>query len=183
MTELDDHLFGAVKVDAAAGQVSLAGDAVPEVVLTRAPGVELRKGIPIGTRDAAALTLLVAGEPAVVRPGRGGLMRGSHRVRVRHGGDDLLFTPSSPTTARLVRGRSYRGDNEMGTFERVDGDLLPAVWSTDVSVLGGRFRAGAPIPEPWEAAVGYVLAAAFGTGAQFLLMLMLEGGEQVSGPG
>lgn len=181
MADVIDVLFGCVRVEVGSGHVEVSGDALPPVVLVRAPDAAVRVGIPIGTRDASALALTVDGEPVELRPARGGLTRRSYRVAVRRGADDLLFTPSSPTTARLVRGRRYRGDNELGTFERADGSLLPARWSEDVSALGVRVAGLGPLP--WEAAVGYALAAAFGTGAQFFLGLLLEGSEHVSGPG
>lgn len=176
-----DVLFGCVLVEVGSGRVEVTGDELPPVVLVRAPGATVRADIPIGTRDAAALALTVDDEPVELRPSRGGLTRRSYRVAVRRGTDDLLFTPSSPTTARLVRGSRYRGDNEVGTFERADGSLLTAQWSEDISALGVRVAGLAPLP--WEAAVGYALAAAFGTGAQFLLGALLEGSEHVSGPG
>jgi hypothetical protein len=49
---------------------------------------------------------------------------------------DVLFTPNSPTTNRLVRGTRYRGDNEMGTYECIDRDPIAAEWNADVTVLG-----------------------------------------------
>lgn len=180
MIDIDDDLFGAVRIaaDLTRGRVLVTGDALPEAVLTRTGDAPRRRGIPIGTRDAAALALVVAGAPAELRPSRGGLTRRSYRVRVRLGDTDLLCTPSSPGTARLVRGRRYDGHNEMGTFERVDGEPVAAVWTEDVTVLG-RVAARHLTPGPAEATVGYALVTAFGAGAQIALAALFEGAGSV----
>lgn len=174
-TTLTDAVFGAVTIrhDAAAGRVAVHGEGLPEVVVHRTPDVPLLAWVPIGTRDPTALALSVAGARQELHPAKGGLTRRSYRVRARVGTTDLLFAPSSPSTSRLVRGLRHRGDDELGTFERVDGEVVPAVWSQDQSLLG--VTATGPRPEPEEAAVGYALAAAFGTGAQFFLAALLDG--------
>jgi hypothetical protein len=115
------------------------------------------KHIPIGTRDAGSLTMLVQGEQAVLRPGPGRYMRGSYKVRVRHGAVAYRYRPKSPETHRLLRDGVRLGDFEV----RKDGSI-------DVTWHEGA------TPTATDAAVGYALAAAFGTGAQFFIMMMLD---------
>lgn len=171
---ITDSLFGdlEIAVDRVAGRVAVRGEGVPEAVIERIGDGPTVSWVPIGTRDPAALVLRVGGAAHELRPSKGGLTRRSYQVRARLDGTDLLLTPSSPTTARLVRGERYRGDNELGTFERVADVVVPAVWRTEASPASTTQTLRA---EPAEAAVGYALAAAFGTGARFFLAALLEG--------
>ena len=52
----------------------------------------------------------------------------------------------------------------------------------DLAAVGALRRQGRyqPIPSPEEAAVGYAVAAAFGTGAQFFLAALIEGGSSAT---
>ncbi|GAA3047446.1 hypothetical protein GCM10010464_09560 [Pseudonocardia yunnanensis] len=173
--DLVDDVFGRVTiaVDVGGGLVTVQGESLPEVTVERRSGVPLLGYIPIGTRDPAALTLRVAGTRQELNPAKAGLSRRSYRVRARIDSVDLLLTPNSPTTARLVRGRSYKPERELGVYERLDDGSVAARWHQDVAVLG--VVAPAARPEPAEAAVGYALATAFGTGARFFLFAMFAG--------
>lgn len=175
--ELVDPLFGAICWHLGPEGLVLAGDAVPGVELIRLVAGEPTQGVPIGTRRRRDLRMTVGGHSVDLRPGKGGLPRRSYRIAVRTRAADLLFTPSSPTQARLVRGSTYRGDNELGTFERFEDGSVFATWSVPVTVLGKEVQA--PVPEPAEAAVGYALAAGFGTGALFFLAACTNALEQV----
>lgn len=132
------------------GQTSVA-------VIERHGSPKQARHVPIGTRDAAALSLHLDGAPVILRPGPGRYMRGSYRVIVRHGGSTYRFRPKSPDTSRLTRDGDRLGDFEV----RGDG-TIDVSWHDGVT------------PAAQDAAVGFVLAAAFGTGAQFFVMMLLD---------
>ncbi|MET0188813.1 MAG: hypothetical protein ABW212_07455 [Pseudonocardia sediminis] len=180
--ECADLLFGTVTVaiDVGRGIVTVEGEALPTAVIERTAEVRHQPHVPLGTRDPDAVRLTVGGAREWVRPSRGRLSRRSYRVRARLGTADLLFTPSSPASSRLVRGTSYRGDNELGVAERITGGLVAVDWSPEVRALGATVPAASPSPA--EAAVLYALASAFGTGARFLLGAMIEGAGDAATP-
>jgi hypothetical protein len=60
-----------------------------------------------------------------------------------------------------------------GVYERLDDGTVATRWHPDVAVRG--VVAAAARPEPAEAAVGYALAAPFGTGARFFLVALFVG--------
>ncbi|MEI7034297.1 hypothetical protein [Streptomyces pratensis] len=155
----DDH-YGTITVELTGEHhetLVVSGERVPRVVLTRAPGVEPDDRIAIGTRDPHRLTLTVDGREAVIAPGKGKLRRRSHRVDVRYAGTSYRLVPDSIPSSRLTRGRERLGDFSS------DGDRrVLAEW-----------RPGAPV-EPLDAAIGYALAAAFGTGGQPLWMMAVD---------
>ncbi|CAL9299519.1 hypothetical protein AB0N23_19245 [Streptomyces sp. NPDC052644] len=158
--ETEDTLFGSVAValDTAAGVVDVRGDTVPGVVVRRADGVaDVDEHIPVGTRDGALLSLVVDGEAVPVRPGKGRLTRRSFRVDVTYEGVAYRLVPDALSESRLLR-----DGKPIGRFSS-DGDgVVLAEWQDDA-----RVRAV-------EAALGYALAAAFGTGALPMWMLVLE---------
>ncbi|MEU2184060.1 hypothetical protein [Streptomyces thermolilacinus] len=158
--ETEDALFGAVTVelDTAAGLVDVRGDTVPQVVVRRADGVaDVDARIPVGTRDGALLSLAVDGCATRIEPGRGRLTRRSFRVDVTYEGVAYRLVPDALTESRLLR-----DGKPIGRFAS-DGDgTVLAEWED-----GARVRAV-------EAALGYALAAAFGTGAQPMWMLLLD---------
>ncbi|MEU4622349.1 hypothetical protein AB0G04_20580 [Actinoplanes sp. NPDC023801] len=157
MTELQD-----LPVELEAGEGRVAATAthdghVGTAVIERHGSPAKAGHVPIGTRDAKSLTMLVDGDEAVLRPGPGRYTRGSYKVRVRHGSVSYIYRPKSPDTHRLLRDGVRLGDFEV----RKDGTI-------DVT-----WHEGAE-PTATDAAVGYALAAAFGTGAQFFIMMMLD---------
>ncbi|MGW1297037.1 hypothetical protein [Streptomyces sp. NPDC002533] len=136
----------------------VSGEGIPRVVLTRAPGAEADDHILIGTRDPRRLTLTVDGRDATIEPGKGKLRRRSYRVDVRCAGTAYRLVPDSIPSSRLTRNGKRIGD-----FSSVGGDRrVLAEW-----------RDGAVV-EPADAAIGYALAAAFGTGGQPMWMMTVE---------
>lgn len=168
---LIDPLLGEISARQLDGHVSVQGKEIPPAELVNT-GHERRDGIPIGTRRAGDLRLVVDGREWALRPGPAKLTRRSYRVAVDAPGDALLFTPSGPETSRLVRGHRYRGDNELGQFTRTADGTVLATWSEDMTALGVTAKALRPVPA--EVAAGYVLALGFGTGAQFFLAGMMS---------
>jgi hypothetical protein len=157
VTELQD-LPVELEVDEGRVAVTATHDShVGTVVIERHGSPAKAKHVPIGTRDAKSLTMLVDGEQEILRPGPGRYTRGSYKVRVRHGAVAYMYRPKSPDTHRLLRDGVRLGDFEV----RKDGSI-------DVTWLEGA------TPTAADVAVGYALAAAFGTGAQFFLMMMLD---------
>ncbi|ANS66798.1 hypothetical protein SLINC_4574 [Streptomyces lincolnensis] len=158
-TRLDDSLFGplTVHLDTERGAVTVEGEAIPRIVLNRASGTRADDHIPVGTRDAGLLTLTVAGEAAALAPGRGRLTRRSYRVDVRHAGHHRRLLPDSVPSSRLLRDGHRLGD----LTSQGDGHVL-AEWRPDAK------------PDATDVALAYALAAAFGTGAQPLPMLLAD---------
>ncbi|SPF05972.1 hypothetical protein [Streptomyces sp. MA5143a] len=156
---VEDDRFGAltVRLDSELGEVTVTGERVPRVELWRAEGTEGEDHIPVGTRDGARLTLTVDGEDAVIDPAKGRLTRRSYRVDVRYAERSWRLVPDSIPGSRLVRAGAYLGDFTSGG----DGKVL-VEWREDAE------------PEALDAALGYALAAAFGTGAQPLWMTAIE---------
>jgi hypothetical protein len=135
----------------------VSGERIPRVVLTRAPGAEADDHIVIGTRDPRRLTLTVDGQDATIAPGKGKLRRRSYRVDVRCAGTSYRLVPDSIPSSRLTRNGKHIGDFSS------DGDRrVLAEW-----------RDGAAV-EPLDAAIGYALAAAFGTGGQPMWMMVVD---------
>ncbi|WP_244410147.1 hypothetical protein [Streptomyces albofaciens] len=148
----EDRVFGrvALDLDAAAGLLTVHGERVPTAVLRRAPDAVPAGSVPIGTRDAAALRLTVDGHPGHITPGKGRPARRSHRVDVIYGGVLYRLLPDSPGGSRLVK-----DGRRIADFSSDGGGHVWADWHPDVAP---------PLRE--DAAVGYALAAAFGTGAE-----------------
>lgn len=162
-----DALFGdvQVEVDGAAGTVAVRGDAIPATVLCRLEGAEPHRHSPIGSRDAAGLELLVEDVPASIRPGPGTLLRSSYRVEVEYTGRRYLLIADSLDKSELMR-----DSRTMGRLWAVAGAGVSAEWSTawDVHAV--------------DAAIGYVLAAGFGTGGQSLLYTIFHSFGQTASP-
>ncbi|MFH0517200.1 hypothetical protein ACHBTE_08480 [Streptomyces sp. M41] len=156
---VEDSLFGplTVRLDTGRGQVVVEGEAIPRIVVSRAPGTEAEDHIPVGTRDRRLLTLTVDGEEGAVRPAKGRLTRRSYRVDVRHSGRVWRLVPDSVPGSRLLRDGLRLGD----LTSEGDGRIL-AEWRQGTT------------PDALDAALGYALAAGFGTGAQPMWLLATE---------
>ncbi|MFF1272215.1 hypothetical protein ACFVZC_02105 [Streptomyces marokkonensis] len=161
----DDPLFGAVgiELDHEAGTLGVSGGGLPTVEIRRAPGTPLETHVPIGTRDPGRLTLLVDGAEETLRPAKGFLTRRSYRVEVVSGTRQCghLLVPDSLGTSRLLR-----DGRRLGVFTSTGDGKVTAEWETG----NGAKNA----PEPYDASVGYALAAAFGTGAEPMWKLTLD---------
>lgn len=158
-TVVEDDRFGAitVRLDTGPGEVTVEGAAVPRIELYREEGTETDDHTPVGTRDGDRLTLTVDGEEASIVPAKGRLTRRSYAVDVRHADRTWRLVPDSIPGSRLLRGEVHVGDFSSDG----DGHVL-AEWHEEAE------------PEALEAALGYALAAAFGTGAQPMWMLAME---------
>lgn len=157
MTEIQDL---PAELEITEGRVAVTAthaDRVSTAVIERLETTKLKKHVPIGTRKAAALSMQVDGEPVTLRPGPGRYMRGSYKVRVQHGDVTYKFRPKSPDTSRLSRDGVRLGDFEI----RKDG-TIDVTWHEEAT------------PTATDSAVGHALSAAFGTGAQFFVMMLLD---------
>lgn len=156
--EADEH-FGEVTVqlNAADGMVEVSGAAIPSATLRRLDGATPHQHCPIGTRDGAHLDVRVAGIEAAILLPPGGLTRRSYRVDLRHGEVGYRLVPSTGEASTLLRDGSRIG---LLTTDIHGG--VSAEWNSPDQV------------DPRDAAVGYLLAASFGTGAQNALVSLLE---------
>ncbi|MEV6570602.1 hypothetical protein [Streptomyces sp. NPDC051577] len=158
-TTLEDTRFGAITVHLEGQErVEIDGPAIPRVTLVRAPDCEVDPQIRIGTRDPEQLTLTIDGRAGTLLPAKGWLTRGSYRVEVEYEGARHVLVPDSVPGSRLTRDGVHLGDFT------ADGDaLVIAEWQEGVEL------------RPLDASVGYALAAAFGTGAQPMWMMIVDG--------
>jgi hypothetical protein len=135
----------------------VSGEKVPRITLTRAPEAEVDEQIVIGTRDPGHLALTVDGDEATITPAKGSFSRRSYRVDVTYAGRSYRLVPDSVPSSRLTRDGRYIGDFLS------DGDRrVIAEWQEDAEI------------EPLDAAVGYALSAAFGTGGQPMWMMLAD---------
>jgi hypothetical protein len=157
---VEDPLHGVVIVhtDIERGWIEVAGDDFPAVHLRRSDTAEVSQYVPIGTRDAAHLDLTVDGTPATLSLGRGRFTRGSFRVDAHVDGVHYNFHPSDEHGSRLTRDGQRLGDLMLEP-ETVE---LMAVWAPGADV------------RPQDAAIGYALATAVGTGAESTLTMLIE---------
>ncbi|MFG2976203.1 hypothetical protein ACGFYY_24885 [Streptomyces sp. NPDC048331] len=161
----DDPLFGTVRIelDHEAGTLGVSGDGLPPVDIRRVPDTVPVSHVPIGTRDPEQLTLLVDGAAETLLPAKGFLTRRSYRVEVVSGARKCryLLVPDSIGTSRLLR-----DERLLGVFSSTGDGYVSAEWE----VVGET----EPAHEPYDASVGYALAAAFGTGAEPMWQLTLN---------
>ncbi|OZM79720.1 hypothetical protein [Pseudonocardia sp. MH-G8] len=158
---VEDPLHGVVIVhtDAEQGRVEVAGDGFPAVHLRRGEDAEVSPYIPIGTRDARHLTLTVDDVPAELSAGRGRFTRSSFRVDATVAGTHYRLHPRDEHGSRFARDDRTLGELMLEP-ETVE---LMAVWAPGTAVT------------PQDAAVGYALATAFGTGAESSVTVLLNG--------
>lgn len=155
----EDPLFGEIGVllDGKAGELTVEGEAIPRAAIRRAPETQLELHVPIGTRDADRLTMTVDGSAVRLAPSKGFLTRASYRVDVHRGDTDYRLVPVTIGESRLLR-----DGTPMGAFTSTGDGVVGVEWANDAS------------PGPEDAAVGYGLAAAFGTGADPVWKLTLD---------
>jgi hypothetical protein len=157
---VEDPLHGVVIVhtDIDKGWIEVAGDGFPAVHLRRGETADVSSYVPIGTRDPAQLALTVDGTPATLSLGRGRFTRGSFRVDAHVDGVHHRFHPSDEDGSHLSRDGQRLGELMLEP-ETVE---LMAVWAPGADV------------RPRDAALGYALATAFGTGAESTLMMLIH---------
>ncbi|PSJ25847.1 hypothetical protein B7P34_26010 [Streptosporangium nondiastaticum] len=164
-TTVEDPAFGPVRirVDGDEGVAEVTGPGLPPAVVRRALKTALKPSVPIGTRDAAALTLTVGGSPAGLSLGKGRFTRRSYAVEAAHEGHAYRLVPRGETFSRLSLDGAVLGDFTSPGHGRPG----RAAWKPRAKVL------------PRDAAIGYVLTAAFGTGAKPLSDGLAEAGGSV----
>ncbi|MFJ3516974.1 hypothetical protein [Streptomyces sp. NPDC090131] len=156
---IEDTHFGAVTVrQDGQDRIAVDGEAIPRVTLERDPAAETDPHIAIGTRDPAHLTMRVDGVEVGLLPAKGRFSRHSYRVDVEYDGAAYRFVPDSIPSSRLTRDGRHLGD-----FSSDGDETVLAEWRED-----GEIR-------PADAAIGYTLASAFGTGAQPMWMMIVDG--------
>lgn len=156
----DSEIEFEVSVERADGHVAVLvrdGASQSRATIARSAGAEVRPYIPIGTRDAAHLTMLVDDTPVVLEPGPGRYTRGSFKVAAEYQGLHYLFTPASEVSSRLLR-----DGVRVGEFSRVNDAEIRVWWNRDVPI------------SVTDAALGYALAVAFGTGAKFFVAALFD---------
>jgi hypothetical protein len=155
---VEDTLFGTITVRLdGQDRVTVEGERVPAVVLERDPASEADPLIAIGTRDPDALTLSVDGTAARITPAKGKLRRRTYRIDVEYEGVHYRLEPDSVPSSRLTRDGVHLGD-----FSSEGDETVIAEWREDAGV------------RPADAAVGYALASAFGTGGQPMWMMLVD---------
>ncbi|MGW7356416.1 hypothetical protein ACWGI0_07065 [Streptomyces sp. NPDC054802] len=159
-----------VTLDTEKGRAEVSGPGIPTAQLLRTDGdradgsaaqdTRTDDVTPVGTRSARRLSLTVGGTTALLQPARGRLSRRSYRVDATVGDVTYRLVPHTLDASRLLRDGA-----RLGVFQ-ADGDAqVIAVWSDGV-------------PEPVDISVGYLLAAAFGTGAQHFLAAVVDVGAE-----
>ena len=136
-----------------------AGDKASTAAVERVGDPKIVKTVPIGTRQAANLRMRVNDSAARLRPGPGRYARGSYKVSVVHDGATYRLRPKSPDTSRLTRDNVRLGDFGL---------------QADGSVNADWFQENRDSVTSTDAAVGYALAAAFGTGARFFVLMLVD---------
>jgi hypothetical protein len=144
-----------VSVEVAEGRVAVVardGAAESRATIERSTEADVHSYIPIGTRDAAHLTMRLDDAPVALTPGPARYSRGSYKVEARYAGSHYRLAPASEVSSRLSR----------------DGVALCEFNRTSDGVVRVWWERG-PAVGPVDAALGYALVAAFGAGAKRLL--------------
>lgn len=177
-----DPLYGLILLerDCDGSRVTVSGDSIPTASINRTSGEPMRSDVPIGTRDGGQLRLTLDGKEFDVQPSLGRFSRRSYRVVVTGHGHSWLFTPASPSAHRLVQGSRYIGHNEIGMLT-MDEDEVTVEWSQEIRVAGVVARK--VDSTPLDCTPGYLLAAAFGAGAQLMLAAIVTGAADALFPG
>ncbi|MER5917449.1 hypothetical protein ABT124_45815 [Streptomyces sp. NPDC001982] len=155
-----DDVFGHIdiRLDTDQGSVTVEGEILPQVRLVRQEGAKPNPHTPIGTRDGARLTLRVDGCPARIAPARGWLPRRSYRVDVDAPGAHYRLVPCSTTASRLLKDK-----RRIAEFTSCGDGSVTAAWRTPHMGLVAQ-----------DAAIGYGLATAFGTGGKSATELLFD---------
>lgn len=158
----EDAEFGPVTIATPAavpGQARVSGPGLPPALITRAGETRDHRQAPIGTRDADRLTMTVGGTPATLTLGAGRLTRSSFKAAVAVSG--LAYTCEPTGRHRSVL---RRDGQQVALFIWTGNARSSALWRPADEVG----------PRPEDAAVGYLLATAFGTGAASTRSLLVD---------
>jgi hypothetical protein len=155
---VEDSIFGPVEVtvDCEVGCMSVSGPGLSPASIRRSRGTESDGRSPIGTRTPGRLEFILNGDVLAIEPGIGYLSRKSRRVDVKYEGHVYRFVPTANLRSKLLR-----DGQRIGELHRAP---VHARWEADANVL------------PTEAAMAYVLAAAFGVGAPGLVKASIGAG-------
>ncbi|GAA3788712.1 hypothetical protein [Amycolatopsis tucumanensis] len=161
MYTVTDAFYGDLKadVDQDAGVVELSGPDVPAVEIRRLVPARAHAHVPIGTRQAQQLGVRIDGRRAVITPGPGELRRRTYRVDLTWDQHHYQLKPNSSATSRLVRDGRQLADFSVDG----DGDFIVYWLATRDETIAA------------DAAVGYALSLAFGTGAHTMIGMILSG--------
>ncbi|WP_455353291.1 hypothetical protein [Streptomyces sp. SYSU K217416] len=150
---VEDERFGPVTITLpvrGAGMARVDGPRLPQAMMLRTGMEQDHPQAPIGTRDAARLTMTVGGDVAGLTLGPGRLTRSSYSAAVDLAGRSYTFEPTDANTSVL----------------RCEGHPVASfTWIGDSEPEARRLSEEAASPTPEEVAAGYLLATAFGTGA------------------
>ncbi|MEW1722302.1 hypothetical protein [Streptomyces sp. NPDC093109] len=156
---IGDTLFGEITVrQDGQERLEVEGEGIPRVAIERDLESEVDPQTAIGTRDPSFLAMTIDGREVVLKPAKGRFARRSYRVDVEYDGARYCLVPDSVPSSRLTRDGTHLGD-----FMSDGDEIVIAEWLPDVDI------------RPADAAVGYALASAFGTGGQPMWMMLVDG--------
>lgn len=155
---VDDEVVGRLEIaiDTDLGVVSVSGPRIPTATITRAEGAATRRWVPIRSRDPEVLVLRLDGSVVSLRPSPGRVLRRSFRVDAVMGGSTYTLTPHKHNASRFLKSQEplavLTAYSETACAE--------ARWMSEAT--GG------------EVALAYVLAAAFGVGADNVVTVVFK---------
>lgn len=159
-TFIRDSKFGelGIQLNRSKGLLAIEGHNLPPSPssLRRFGTAAVEDWIPIGTRDGKSLELIVDGSTAKISPSKGGLSRRSFKVDAEFAGVAYRMMPNAILGSKLLKDRNHLGD-----FTYIDW-VVSVEWRDDVAI------------SPTDAVIGYLLAAAFGTGAEATWKVAIE---------
>lgn len=158
-----DAQFGPISVVGEDSRLVVSGPQIQTAVLSRTAEPWLRKRkVPIGTRNRRLLSLDIGGIAYKIKPGRPRLSRRAFVVRASNGAEDWILRVGVRRGDSVERGTWWWNSIPIGecTWNRAE---VRIQWSAGGA--GGTAVTKAPAVTPQECALGYVLAAGFGTGS------------------
>jgi hypothetical protein len=163
--QLDSH-YGLIVLNRSDdGHVVVSGELIPTASIERIDGEDGRHSRLI--LDEERYDLLVSG---------GGFWRRARRAEVAGPTERWVFVAATRRSHRLARGPRGTESNEVGRLSAAE-QSVTAKWR---HVPGG---AADLQPSPKECAMGYLLAASYGTGSALTLMAIFQGTVDVLVPG
>lgn len=170
----DGGVFGEVIIEHAESRIGtwLESDPARVFVIERR-GPRTRKSVPIGTRDEKHLTAALSGQPVVLRPGSGRLVRRTYRVVVEFDSRILSFGPKDLTTCRFIDGRPREIEKEFGTLTLYRDGSVRVEWAYPMRIPLVRRTVIPPDPTVDDVLIACGVAAAFGTGSLSLTSLVM----------